>query len=234
MGASPFLTDPAGRSGAWRAGMPSPLVDNGRCVTTAQTMTFDRLQISYDDRVLRPRPWTAEQSRWAAELMATAPPGPVLELCAGAGQIGLLAIALAPRHLVCVDLSPVACAYARRNAEAAGLGGLVEVREGAVDDAVAAGERFALVIADPPWVPSPETGRYPEDPLLAIDGGADGLRTARACLRVAQRHLLPGGEVLLQVGTRTQLDRLAADAGRLALREVRDGERGVLARFGTA
>jgi len=198
-------------------------------------MAFETLEIAYDDRVLRPRPWTAQQSRWAAELVATAPPGPVLELCAGAGQIGLHTISLRPRPLVCVDLSPVACDYARRNAEAAGLGALVDVREGPMDAVLQPDERFAVVVADPPWVPSGETGRYPEDPLGAIDGGPDGLDAARACLRVAAEHLLPGGDVVLQVGTRAQVDTLEADgsgsrAG-LAVAEVRDGERGVLVRL---
>lgn len=195
-------------------------------------MTFDRLEIAYDDRVLRPRAWTVQQSRWAAELIGTAPAGRVLELCAGAGQIGLLAVALAPRPLVCVDLSPVACYYARRNARAAGLGDLVEVREGRLDEVLDPAERFAVVVADPPWVPSEDTDRFPEDPLVAIDGGHDGLDTARTCLRVAEQHLLPGGDVVLQVGTRAQVERLAGETDALVVREVRDGERGVLVRLG--
>ena len=55
-------------------------------------MTIDELEISYDQRVLEPRPWTAAQSRWASSLFRVLPPGPVLELCAGAGHIGLLAV----------------------------------------------------------------------------------------------------------------------------------------------
>ncbi|MBI2244007.1 MAG: methyltransferase, partial [Nocardioides sp.] len=58
-----------------------------------ETMGFGPLRITFDGRVLRPRPWTAAQSEWAAEILADAPAGPVLELCAGAGQIGLLAVA---------------------------------------------------------------------------------------------------------------------------------------------
>ena len=143
--------------------------------------------------MLEPRAWTAAQSRWAAELAAAAPDGPMLELCAGAGHIGLLAVALTGRPLVCVDLNPVACDFARHNAAAAGLAHLVEVREGRLEEAVGADERFAVVIADPPWVPRAETGRFPEDPLIAIDGGDDGLDVARACVAVADRHLLPGG-----------------------------------------
>ena len=140
------------------------------------------LRIAYDERVLEPRPWTVLQSGWAADLLPALPPGPVLELCAGVGHIGLLAVAGSARDLVLVDLNPVACELARANAEAAGHAGAVQVREGRFEDVLEAGERFPLVIADPPWVPSEQTSRFPEDPLVAIDGGADGLDVARACL----------------------------------------------------
>ncbi len=197
------------------------------------SIAFGELEIAYDDRVLEPRPWTAEQSRWTAELAATAPGGPMLELCSGAGQIGLLSVALTGRELVCVDVNPVACDFARRNATTAGLTHLVEVREGLLEESVQADERFALVIADPPWVRRTETGRYPEDPLVAIDGGDDGLDVAWACVRVAGRHLLPGGSAVLQLGTREQATQVAgglADVG-LVAGEVRTGERGVLLRL---
>ncbi len=198
-------------------------------------LTFGALTIAYDERVLRPREWTVAQSEWAAELMVTAPGGPVLELCAGAGQIGLLAVAISGRRLVCVDANGVACDYARANAVTAGLADWVEVREARLEDALADDERFPVVIADPPWVPREETGRYPEDPLSAIDGGDDGLEVARACLRVIDAHLSPGGSAVLQLGTRAQADILRREPcfteGRLAMVEVRQEERGVLARI---
>jgi release factor glutamine methyltransferase len=197
----------------------------------AELSSFGHLTIRHDDRVLRPRPWTADQSRWAAELLRTAPAGPVLELCAGAGQIGLLAIALEPRDLVCVDVDPVAVEHLRHNAEQAGLADLVDPRRARLEDALDDDERFAVVIADPPWVPRADTGRFPEDPLLAIDGGEDGLDVARACLAVASRHLLPGGSVVLQLGTPEQAALLGAETDGLAVVEVRTGERGVLVRL---
>jgi release factor glutamine methyltransferase len=195
---------------------------------------FGGLRIAYDDRVLQPRAWTAAQSLWAAELLRTSPPGPVLELCAGAGQIGLLAIATEPRSLVAVDLNPVACEFARRNADSAGLGHLVEVREGRVDEVLEAAERFALVIADPPWVRRLETGRYPEDPLPAIDGGEDGLAVAWDCVAAASAHVLPGGSVVLQLGCVDQAETVRAGLatyGDLELVEIRFFDRGVLVRL---
>lgn len=197
------------------------------------TIEFGPLSIAYDDRVLEPRPWTQLQSRWAAELLDGAQDGPVLELCSGAGHIGLLVSSLTRRRLVAVDLNPAACAFTRSNAEEAGLGGLVEVREGRLEESVDDDERFVLVVADPPWVTSDEVGRFPEDPLLAIDGGVDGLAVARACLDASAGHVVAGGSVLLQLGTDAQADAILAwandrgwtDGGR------RVGERGLVLRL---
>lgn len=170
-----------------------------------ETATFGPLVIEFDARVLRPRPWTTAQSYWAAELLRQAPAGRVLELCAGAGQIGLLAVAEGDRELVLVDLDPTACAYARSNARRAGLADRVVVREAALHEAVEPGERFAVVIADPPWVPSEAVGRFPEDPLRAIDGGPDGLATAWTCLEVAAVHLVRDGSMVVQLGSEAQV-----------------------------
>lgn len=195
-----------------------------------EELAFGPLIIAFDDRVLRPRPWTAAQSHWALELLPDLPPGPVLELCSGAGQIGLLAAHGSGRSAVLVDQSEVACSYARRNAARAGVP--ADVRCGPMSDQLAADERFPMILADPPWVPSRATGRFPEDPLTAIDGGADGLAIARTCLSVIADHLGPQGSALLQLGTPDQAGLLGQEAPETYGLEVtaeRDfGTRGVL------
>lgn len=204
---------------------------------TPRTAAFGRLRIAYDHRVLQPRPWTTAQSVWAAELLHDAPPGPVLELCAGAGQIGLLALALAgsDRNLVLVDRDAVACGFARVNALRELPGGAVDVRRSPLESALAPRERFAVIIADPPWVPTSSVGRFPRDPARAIDGGPDGLAVAWVCLDVIARHLLPGGSAVVQLGTPAQVDRVAerldgdpAATLRVAARRSY-GEQGILA-----
>lgn len=192
-------------------------------------MAFGPVDITFDETVLVPRPWTLAQSRWGTELLEALLDGPVLELCSGAGQIGLAAVAGTSRRLVQVDQSEVACSFARRNARAAGVD--AEVRCGDMTDVLEDDERFVLVVADPPWVTSEEVQRFPEDPVWAIDGGDDGLRVARLCLRVAAEHLADGGAVLLQVGSEEQVEGLAHDAGALGLQvvEVRSFERGAVA-----
>ena len=191
----------------------------------AASIELGGLAIAYDDRVLAPRAWTAAQSQWAESLLEDAPPGPVLELCTGAGHIGLLAVLHNDRRLVAVDANPVACDYARRNAAAAGLSDRVEVREARLEEALEPDELFPAIVADPPWVPSDRTADFPEDPLLAIDGGADGLTVARLCLQVARAHLLPSGAMLLQLGSVAQAtalqDFLDGAGWPLAVSEVR-------------
>jgi release factor glutamine methyltransferase len=207
--------------------------DQDQDVLTAE---FGGLSIAYDDRVLAPRRWTTMQSYWAAELLRAAPPGRILELCSGVGHIGLLCAALEPRDLVMVDASPHACELARRNATANQLLASIEVRHGDLQDVIRADESFVGVIADPPWVPTSDTARFPQDPLLAIDGGADGLSVAWSCLSVMARHLVKGGCGILQLGTLAQADRVtdrcARDALGLEVQETRSYEdRGVLVRL---
>ncbi|GAB3653559.1 hypothetical protein GCM10027596_04130 [Nocardioides korecus] len=202
--------------------------------TAPRSTDFGGLTIRSDERLLEPRAWTTLQSRWAADLLVDLPPGPVLEVCSGAGQIGLLAVAGSDRRLVCVDVEPVAAAYTLVNAGAAGLADRVETRTGPMQDVVVEGEEFPLVVADPPWVPRSGTGRFPEDPLLAIDGGEDGLEVARLCVDLIGRHLAPGGVALVQLGTREQADHLGALARPLGLipGEVRaHADRGVVLRL---
>lgn len=172
------------------------------------TTRFGNLRIRFDERVLRPRAWTLAQSRWAAELSGQVPGGPLLELFAGVGHIGLAAASMAGRDLVLVDADAHACRHARRNVADAALPVRVDVRHGPVDAVLGPGERFPLILADPPWVPSQETARYPEDPVPAIDGGADGLDVARTCLAVMGRHLGPAGAAVLQLGDEAQVARL--------------------------
>jgi methylase of polypeptide subunit release factors len=176
---------------------------------TARRCAFGELTITHSASVLEPRSWTVLQSEWAVEMSRLAPPGPILELCSGAGHIGLLAAHRSGRQLVQVDVNAQACADARANAAAAGLADRVEVRCAALDDVAARDGRYPLIIADPPYIATEGVQQFPEDPLLAIDGGQDGLELARECIEVVIGSLVPGGFALLQLGGDDQVDAMA-------------------------
>ncbi|HET8930974.1 MAG TPA: class I SAM-dependent methyltransferase [Acidimicrobiales bacterium] len=175
----------------------------------ASTTHFGPLKIVYDARVLAPRPWTINQSYWACEAAKWAPRGPILELHCGAGHVGLAAARLSHRPLVQLDRDVVACEFAVANAARAGLGDAVEVRVAELPEGLRDTERFPIILADPPYVPTEMVRGYPDDPVGAIDGGADGLDGVRTCLDVATRHLDDLGLFILQLGTLDQAERVA-------------------------
>lgn len=184
----------------------------------AESTMFGGRPIGHDARVLTPRPWTEAQSRWAHEWLDRVPAGPVLEVCSGAGHIGLLAVAGSGRPLVQVDADLHACVWASRNARVWGVDS--DIRHGAMSEALMPDERFPLIIADPPYLTSDGVTQFPDDPLTAIDGGTDGLDLARECLTVVGRHLVRDGVALLQLRDEAQGRDLAPDAAAHGLQVV--------------
>jgi release factor glutamine methyltransferase len=118
--------------------------------------------------------------------------GAILELCSGPALAGLAAARRWGAALTTVDIARRSVINARVNGWLNGVG--VTALRGDLFDAVA-GERFDLILANPPYVPGgpPPAG----GPGRATDAGADGRALLdRICATVA-RYLRPGGTVLL-------------------------------------
>jgi release factor glutamine methyltransferase len=183
--------------------------------------TFGPLDVCFDETVLRPRRWTLSQSCWAAELALGVGAGRILELFSGVGHIGLAASVFSGRGLVQVDVSASACRFAGLNAARAGVP--VDIRHSDLARALRGDESFPVIIADPPYLPLSDVGRFPEDPVLAVNGGLDGLDLSRACVALAGRHLAGGGIVVLQLGSTMQVAALEGEirAAKLCVAETR-------------
>ncbi len=111
-----------------------------------------------------------------------------------------------------VDLSEPALGQARRNAAALGLEGRAAFALSDWGSGLAGA--FDLVASNPPYIRRAElAGLEPEvtlhDPLLALDGGPDGLQAYRALVPQAARLLAPGGLLALEFGE-GQAESLAA------------------------
>jgi release factor glutamine methyltransferase len=70
---------------------------------------------------------------------------------------------------------------------------------------VDAEQRFDLIVANPPYVPTGDVPNLMPDvrdfePRLALDGGADGLTLVRRIVEDAPAHLRPGGRLAVEVG----------------------------------
>lgn len=128
----------------------------------------------------------------------------VLDLGTGPGTI-LLAI-LAERPLargLGIDVSDEALAAARANAQTLGFGARAAFAAGNWTDELDG--PFDLIVSNPPYIPSADCARLERevrehDPLLALDGGADGLDAYRAIVGDARRLLTSGGALVLELG----------------------------------
>lgn len=129
----------------------------------------------------------------------------ILDLGVGSGAI-LLALLTEYRQAVGlgVDLAPDAVRQAAANAAACELGGRAAFQAGCWGDGLAEGT-FDVVVSNPPYIPTADiAGLAPEvrehDPVLALDGGADGLDAYRALADQTPRLLAADGVVAFEVG----------------------------------
>ena len=156
-----------------------------------------------DARVLVPRPETellveaALRRTRHVSLSARA-----LDLCTGSGCVAITIKKERPTNTVLAcDISTDALDVARINCER--LGGLVGLYE---SDLFARfdGQRFELITANPPYIPSHEMAALPVDvrdfePSIALEAGADGMDVIRRIIDAAPAHLALAGVLALEV-----------------------------------
>ncbi len=166
---------------------------------------FWGLPFHVDASVLVPRPDTETVVEVARARRADkAAPCRVLDLCTGSGALAVaLAKELPAARVVATDISPDAVALARKNAERNGVADRVEVRVGDLWQPVA-GERFDLIVANPPYIRSDVIptlqAEVLREPRLALDGGADGMQFYDRICAEALAHLEPGGALVVEHG----------------------------------
>jgi release factor glutamine methyltransferase len=119
----------------------------------------------------------------------------------GSGALAVTFAAHMPGWSVyALDISPAALAIARQNVDEQGV--QVQLQEADLLAQWRAEVPIDLLIANLPYIPSAEAVALPvarHEPMLALDGGEDGLVLIRRLLAQAAQHLRPGGLALLEI-----------------------------------
>jgi len=160
-----------------------------------------------DERVIVPRSYIGELlgEQLSAVLAEPEAVRRVLDLCTGSGALAILAAMAFPYAEVdASDLSADALQVAQRNVAEYGLEDRIRlVRSDLFKDLGAA--KYDLILANPPYVAAAEIAEFPPEhraePLLAHAGGEDGLDVVRSIIDQAKAHLVPGGALVVEIGT---------------------------------
>lgn len=167
------------------------------------TRAFWTIELRVGPGVLVPRPDSETLIEAAVAHVGARAPATVLDLGTGPGTLLLAALDQWPHASgVGVDTSEVALDYARRNAAALGMAERTRFVRGGWEGA---GERFDLLLCNPPYVADGEPlgpGVREHEPHEALFAGPDGLDAYRALAPLLPRQLAPGGVACVEVGWR--------------------------------
>jgi release factor glutamine methyltransferase len=190
---------------------------------------FWSLDLAVSPDVLVPRPETETLVSAALDL-AAGRGGALRILDVGTGS-GAVALALArelPEALItATDLSSAALEIAASNAEKHGMGERIRLVEGDLLAPVA-GERFDLIVSNPPYLAEAERASLaPElthEPELALFAAEEGCAALRRLVQGAPGALAADGGVALELapGQQAQVADWCREAGLLEVKTYRD------------
>ncbi len=177
------------------------------CYLTGEAW-FAGLSFKSDPRALVPRSPIAEMIEagfqpWLGDREVRR----ALDLCTGSGCIAIAMAHYNPDwHVDGVDISDDALALARENEKRLHVQNVRFVKSDLF--AGLAGERYDLIVTNPPYVTNDETDalprEYAHEPELGLRAGDDGLDLCLRILRDAPLHLSEEGLLICEVGEAEQ------------------------------
>lgn len=170
---------------------------------------FYKYSFKVTEDVLSPRPDTEILVEAAAEIIFRKNCKKIMDMGVGSGCIILSLLADFPfLEGVGIDASAKALKVAQENAARLGVNNRLKLYEKSwfdTDLINKAGQNFDLITSNPPYIASEEipqlsTEVKAHDPLMALDGGADGYDHYRQIATVAPSLLKENGYILLEGG----------------------------------
>jgi release factor glutamine methyltransferase len=164
------------------------------------TVEFCGKTFKSDARALIPRP----ETELLVERALTYPaPASILDVATGSGVIALsLALGRPEASVTATDISPEALSLAKENAILLSID-RIAFHEADLLPPPEAGT-FDLITANLPYIPAAEIAglsrEVRHDPILALDGGPEGLDLIVRLAPLALERLTSGGHLLLEIG----------------------------------
>lgn len=165
---------------------------------------FMKLNFYVDENVLIPRPDTEILVEEAISICKKNNYTKILDLCTGSGAIAVsLAKYLKNVDITALDISKNALKIAKRNARANKVEEKITFIESNLFDNLS-NNKYDIIVSNPPYIKKDEIKNLDKEvkkePLLALDGGIDGLDFYRKIVKNAYKYLNNKGILCLEIG----------------------------------
>ncbi len=170
------------------------------------SVEFAGVTLKVDRRALIPRPETEYLVELVGQEWVENPPTKLIDLGTGSGALALALAAKWPESQVfATDISEEALALAKENRTALGLDQRVQIVQSDWFAGLPKGERFDLIVANPPYLTSAEVAETaPEvkdhEPAIALSTAEDGMDALGVLVQEARSWLVPGGLLAMETG----------------------------------
>lgn len=165
---------------------------------------FWSLKFTVNEHVLIPRPETEGLVEQALKMIANVKALNILDVGTGSGAI---LISLLHERVDAsgtgIDISADALAVAKSNAKNIGVGERCSfLRSDYVQNVTG---KYDLLVSNPPYITDQAMNSLGEnvkayEPVLALQGGEDGLTAYRQIIEQTHHHLKPGGGIVFEIG----------------------------------
>lgn len=165
---------------------------------------FMSLDFKVDQSVLIPRPETeilvevvCKQGKAVSR---------VLEIGTGSGAIAVSLAKYNPEwRILAIDISMSAIRIAHENACRHEVAKRISFAQTNLFDAISFHGKFDWIVSNPPYIPTADLAKLSDEirkyePIIALDGGADGLTVIRHIIEDAHEFLKPDGQLAIEIG----------------------------------
>ncbi len=137
----------------------------------------------------------------------------IIDLGVGSGVIAItLALELKDCSVTALDISAEALEIAKKNSTDLGASGKISFVESDYFANVPDGEKFDLILANPPYISEEEYKELPPevlaDPKVSLTSDHEGLAAIMTILKDAPKYLKPNGRIMFEIGY-NQADKVA-------------------------
>lgn len=188
---------------------------------------FMKMDFYVDENVLIPQPDTEIVVEEAIDIINSNKLSEVLDMCTGSG---ILAICIAKytdaSSITAVDTSEKALEVAEKNAISNNVNTKIEFIKSDMFENIS--EKFDLIISNPPYIKTDViktlSQEVKNEPILALDGGTDGLDFYNIIAENAKKYLNKNGYLVLEIGynQKTEVINLLEAQGYSEIRVIKD------------